>query len=332
MSSSVLPINNIEKTTTDKKTTDKSRPIKGVISIDNGYIYIRISNPNPGKEGDLIQFYSEEYFNFLNIYPEIFLPNNHYKIKKYSDQNGGNNTNTNYDDNSIPYKYFKYFFDGLINIRKIPSSSNNINSISPHKSDNCLPKICNNINSISPHKSDICLPKMCNDNNNNDLKSKSIFNINPTIPHNPEGNILPNTHIFDTLKEDIIDDNSQETNVSMNTSILLKFKAKKIITLKSLLEKRNPKLNVTLTPHHKLTYLELNKIIAIKNMKKLHFISIDDIYYIDNCLIIIKGMDGYGLYNDKDQDKDKDKDNNLILNLKDDINIFTDTKLQNYNF
>lgn len=288
-----------------------------MISVDNGYIYVRISNPDAGKEGDLIHFYSEEYFNFIGIYPEIFLPNNHYKIKKYPDQTGGNNTNTNYDDNSIPYKYFKHFFDGLMNVRKIPHSANpnNVNSISPHKSGTCLPKLCNNNN----------INNVVN-NDDIDSKSKSIFDVNPTIPHNPEGNVLPNTHIFDIVKEEVIDDTSQETNASMNTTILLKFKAKKIITLKSLLETRNPKINVTLTPYHKLTYLELNKIKAIKNMKKLNFISIDDVYYIDDFLIILKGMDGLGLHNDDNADNN-DKDNNLILNLKEDVNIFTDTKL-----
>jgi len=157
----------------------------------------------------------------------------------------------------------------------------------------------------------------------------SIIDINPTKPKSQ----TPIDPSYERTKEELfymkpVDDLTQppitksvtETNddiveLKSTKTLILRFPLKKSpISLKKIMESRNPNIDIDIT-NSKFNYKEIERIQTIKQKKQLTDIYLEEIYYINGKLLIFKGI-----LNKTTIDK-------TSIDLNDDILIFENTRL-----
>jgi hypothetical protein len=286
------------------------------IQIENGTIRIQIPNPEMGKEGDLLHFYTEDYFNLVGIHPEIHV--NSAENSQTGGGSGGENSTPNGETLTVPYKYFDYFMKNnpiSLLFRNPPSAwkpatpppASAIQSPPSPKSFLETLGFAPKKNTTEPEiykKSQTILsfnPTEVKQPTGTLTPTTGVFNATPTPVANPTGTLTEKTHVFDSSPTEITPiepvtsvspspvSPTPESQTPQISYIELIFHAKNIQSMEEIVLQRNPELDIELTPQ-KFKYNELYKIHLIKEKKHTTDIFLNEIFYIDNILIILKGM------------------------------------------
>jgi hypothetical protein len=249
-------------------TTNDSVNLLPNIKITDDYIKCYINNTNYENQSDLTKFYDENYWNLIGLTPEITVQN--------STQTGGggvDDENTN-DPLSSPYKYFYYILKNnpvslLLKKRetnKSPSPSF-LESVGFKKTEK----------EQKPYNYD-----------SDPLHIPTALSMNPTKIKEITGSLVSPTHVFDTNPEKISNEYLDKTPQS---TLIIKFTPNNgIISLTELMKTRDLNIDIDIT-QYKLKYKELEKIKIIKEKKKISDdIFLEEIYYINEKLVILKGI------------------------------------------
>ena len=242
-------------------------------------------------------------------------------------QSGGNDSNEN--SLTAPYKYFDYIFrnNPLTYIYNRINTSKKINS-TQHPEQ--IPSQTNNILNSLGFKKKEENDKVPYSYHSDPVNVPTLLSINPTVKKPINGSIVQNTKVFDTIPEDVKEKSdelsevdtksdsetgsSPQQNVEQTVSnIVIRFTPNiEIVSLKKLFEERNPDIDIDINSS-KFKYKELEKLKVIKEKKQLPYIYIEEIYYINGKLIVLKGI-----YNEPDTSTD--------INLESELSIYENTR------
>jgi len=208
----------------------------------------------------LPKFYDENYWNLVGVTPEI-------TIQNQPIQKGGENTN---ESLTSPYKYFNYILKNnpiSLLLKKRNESPSFLESIGFKKINK----------EEKPYNYD-----------SDPLHIPNALSMNPTKIKETTGSLISPTHAFDINPEEISNDYRDKTTQSI---LIIKFIPNNgIISLENLIKTRDPNIDIDIT-QFKFKYKELEKIKNIKEKKKISDdIYLEEIYYINEKLVILKGI------------------------------------------
>ena len=251
--------------TNELPPTNESINLLPNIKITDNYIefYINYSN-----QPELPKFYDENYWNLIGLTPEITIQDQP-TIHNQPNQRGGENTN---DSLTLPYKYFHYILKNnpislLLKKRNESSSPSFLKSFGFKKTEK----------EEKPYNYD-----------SDPLHIPNALSMNPTKIKETTGSLISPTHAFDINPEEISNDYHDKTTQSI---LIIKFTSNKgIISLENLMKTRDPNIDIDIT-ESKFKYKELEKIKIIKEKKEIsEDIYLEEIYYINEKLVILKGI------------------------------------------
>lgn len=327
--------NNTTQETNDSTTTEikdsfeKPLLTYPFIKESDDSIEIFIYNTDAGKEGDLIHFYDNSYWELVGLHPELEVSNERIAGANSGNdriflndittnlQKGGDNENASKDESVGPYQYFQRFLSSIFKSKEDTTNNESIFSInkmkkSPEKTAEVMTGMGDKTSPtnkddgllyIHPTVPDmnVSLTKQLKEEGAN--LQKSVFNTTAT----PVINTTENTNPANTINNEnntIVTDNNDNTISSLfeksernesvvnisNIIVLTFFPNQGIKPYKEVIEKRNQDIDIDIT-QSRYKFKEIEKLKMIKDTKKLaEDVSIEEVFYINGKIVVLKGM------------------------------------------
>jgi hypothetical protein len=274
--------NTTNSTTSESKDSIEPPPLTyPFIKESDDSIKIFIYNTDAGKEGDLIHFYDNSYWELVGLHPDIEVSND--TVKHRDDiapatQTGGNNENVNKDELDGPYGFFERFVTSIFKPTQQPNTKPEPPPITEAKPE--PPPITEENKETTP------------DDKSNTLLSISPVPVSSASPVEQGDDNQKGSSIASSISNLFSAPDIKESgmNNDPNIIVLTFFPNQGIKPYKEVIETRNQETDIDIT-QTRYKFKELEKIKMIKDTKKLSVeVSIEEVFYINGKLVVLKGM------------------------------------------